>query len=300
MSVSALSFIWNEAQNIDKCLSAIRPYVDEMLIIDLQSTDDTVKLCQKYTDQVYVRPYLLCGDFYKAELVHRAKGDWLLWFYPDELWIQKTMEALVKLSSANTKWNAFAFMRREYMDGVRIAFFQDGKRTEFGTPECPNWQNRLHKNDGRIFYTEFVHAELHGEYEVGPAPSEYYFEHHKTSRDQEFDNARFYIYYQVLTWKYGNTSLEPYKKYVDSYRKIISDSEKKNLSGDRKILLAEEFWWEWWKYFDLPRVTLEEFEKLVGMTYEKFLLEKSKNSSIKTILIQEGVKDEIFKSMEER
>ena len=68
MSISLCSFVFNEEKNIDNWLFPLKPFVSEILIFDLESTDNTFELCKKYTDKVYRRPYLLCGDYYKQEL----------------------------------------------------------------------------------------------------------------------------------------------------------------------------------------------------------------------------------------
>lgn len=245
--ISAVSFVRNEGHNIADCLSLIKPYVDEIIIIDLESTDNTVEEAKKFTDQVFVRPFLLCGDMYKMELAGRAKNQWLLWFYPDERWITSTMEMMESLIRSE-KWTAYSFMRREYMDGVRIQFYQNDRLISPGTAGCTNYQNRLHRLGKGIFYTECVHAELHGQYSTCGMPPEYYFEHHKTSKEQELDNIRLYIWYKYLVWKYGDTTIEPYKTFVDSYKKIIFDSEALNNKGERRVHPAEEEWWDWRKH----------------------------------------------------
>lgn len=270
MSISLCSFVFNEEKNIDNWLFPLKPFVSEILIFDLESTDNTFELCKKYTDKVYRRPYLLCGDYYKQELHYMAKGDWLLWLYPDERLCEASLNILSKLC-AQDKWNVYSFMRHEYMDGILVRINQNERTVAFGTSELPNYQGRLHKNDGKIVYSELVHAEFDGSIVNCALPPEYYMEHWKTSGDQEFDNIRLYILYKQSILKFRNTQVQPYKRYLDSYRKIIHDSEVKNLSGERKIHLSEEFWWEWNKYIDTSRISLDEFKSIVGVSYEEFL-----------------------------
>lgn len=276
--ISVLSFIYNEEKNIDRWLTSLKPYAYEIIIFDLESTDNSFELCRKYTDKVYKRPYLLCGDEYKQELHFMAKGDALLWTYPDELFPESTLNVFDKLLKSEN-WNAFSFMRHEYMDGVRVCFKQGEKILAFGTPESPNYQCRLHKNDGKIFYTGLVHFELDGDYNACNLPPEYNFEHWKESTAQEFDNIRLYILYKASIFRYGDTAIEPYKRYIDSYRKIVRDSEKANLSGVRKISLAEEFWWDWRRYATMNRLTLDEFKTIVGISYEDFVNRNSEEKS---------------------
>lgn len=295
--ISVVSFIYNEETNIDNWLSSLKPYVKEIILFDLDSTDNTFEICKKYTDKIYKRPYLLCGDSYKQELQVISKSNWLLWAYPDERFTDNTLQIFYKLVN-QSKWNAFSFMRQEYLDGIRVCFKEQNsdRILSFGTVECPNYQCRLHKNDGKLFYTELVHAELHGEKIICNLPLEYNIEHFKSSRDQEFDNLRLYIWYKFLIFKYGATKLEPYKEYIDSYKKIVFDSEVKNLSGERGISLSEEFWWDWQKYSSLDRISLDKFKELTGISYEFF--KSGKIDREKKIIVNNDIKDVILKEME--
>ena len=64
MRISAVSFMYNEVDKVKACLELIRPYVDEILIYDLESTDGTAEACREFTPDVYRVPHLLCGDKY--------------------------------------------------------------------------------------------------------------------------------------------------------------------------------------------------------------------------------------------
>ena len=244
--ISAISFVYNEEAQIRGALENLSPHVDEIILVDMDSTDRTAEIAYRFTKEIYKKPHLICGDYYKNFLAYVARGDWLLWFYPDERFSEKFLTEMRKLTES-TEWDAYAAMRHEYMDGVRLM--------PHGTDQSPNYQNRLHRKGQGIFYTELVHAELHGRFRACYLPAEFHMEHHKTTTDQEFDNYRTYVEMKHLLWKYRETKIEPYKTYCDSYRQIIHDSEVKNEDGTRGRHLAEELWWEWTKHKDTPRLT---------------------------------------------
>lgn len=249
-TVTACSFIYNEIDNIKECLENISPHADQILLVDMDSTDGTLEVAYEYTKDIYRKPHLICGDQYKEFLAYNAKGDWLLWFYPDERFGEKFFSEMRKLIE-NPVFDAYALMRHEYRDGTRLM--------PHGTNESPNFQNRLHRRGKGIFYTELVHAELHGRFNPCPLPEEYFMEHRKTDVAQEFDNYRTYVEMKNLLWKYRDTTIQPYKTYCDSYRQIIRESEAKNADGSRERHPAEEFWWEWWKYKDAKRVSNQDW-----------------------------------------
>ncbi len=281
-TLTAVSFVFNEIETVEQSLIALRPHVDEIVIVDLESKDGTTDVIKKYADKMYVRPWMMCGDGYKPFLREHAAGDWLLWFYPDEIFPERTAKSLKSIINTN-EYTSFAFMRQEYMDGIRLM--------PHGTPESPNYQNRLHKKMDGVEYNGLVHWEVPKELHTCPMPPEYYFEHHKTSVGQEFDSIRLYIFYHHLIWLYGDTQLEPYAESVRSYHDIINQSEAKNLSGERGISLAEEFWWDWSKYADRPRLSLDEFRETVGVDYPTFLKIRKQGGG-KTFFVDPNIVDE--------
>lgn len=253
--ISAVSFIYNEESCIKEALENIAPHVDEILLVDMDSTDRTREIAYEFTKEIYLLPHLICGDSYKQFLSYTAKGDWLLWFYPDERFSNEFLGKIRSLSESDN-YDAYALMRHEYRDGIRLM--------PHGTAESPNYQNRFHRRGQGIYYTELVHAELHGRFRGCYLPPELYMEHRKTDENQGFDNWRTYVEMKHLLWKYRDTKIEPYKTFCDSYRRIISESEVKNNDGSRLRHPAEELWWEWWIHRDENRMTLEEFMSKYG------------------------------------
>lgn len=242
--VSAVTFAYNEEANIGEALKNLSGRVDEIVVIDMDSTDKTAEIAYQYTREVYKMPHLICGDYYKNFLTQVARGDWLLWFYADERFGDVFLSKIEKLCES-PEYDAYAVMRHEYRDGTRLM--------PHGTSESPNYQNRLHRKGKGIFYTELVHAEIHGRYKSCSLPEEFYMEHRKTDLEQGFDNWRTYVEMKHLLWKYRDTKIEPYKTFCDSYRRIISESEVKNADGSRDPHLAEEHWWHWWRHKDESR-----------------------------------------------
>lgn len=252
--ISAVSFIYNEEKDIRECLQNLAPWVNEIVLVDMDSNDATMEIAHEYTREIYRKPHLPCGDQYKEFLAYNAKGDWLLWFYPDERFSEKFLKEMISLTESDA-YDAYAVMRHEYRDGTRLM--------PHGTTASPNYQNRLHRRGKGIFYTDLVHAELHGRARCCYLPEDYFMEHRKTDVAQEFDNYRTYVEMKHLLWKYRDTKVEPYKTYCDSYRRIIRESEAKNEDGSRMVHPAEELWWEWWNYKDSVRMPIGEWRSHV-------------------------------------
>lgn len=56
MTLSALIITLNEQHNIGACLESLM-WADEIVVVDAESTDETVAIARKYTDKVYVNPW---------------------------------------------------------------------------------------------------------------------------------------------------------------------------------------------------------------------------------------------------
>lgn len=84
VKLSAVLIVKNESQIIERCLNSLVG-VDEIIISDTGSSDNTVEIAKRYTDKVYT-DFLWCDDFAKARnhAKDKATGDWILSIDADE------------------------------------------------------------------------------------------------------------------------------------------------------------------------------------------------------------------------
>ncbi len=83
-TIAAVLIAKNESAVLDKCLQSVKG-VDEIIVCDTGSEDNTVEIARKYTDKVFT-DFTWCDDFSKAR--NHAKGktqcDWILSIDSDE------------------------------------------------------------------------------------------------------------------------------------------------------------------------------------------------------------------------
>ena len=80
MTATVITF--NEAANIQAALESLA-WADEIIVVDSESTDDTVAIARRYTDRVTVRPwpgYIAQKNFAAAQ----ARHDWIFSLDADE------------------------------------------------------------------------------------------------------------------------------------------------------------------------------------------------------------------------
>jgi tetratricopeptide (TPR) repeat protein len=84
MKISLAMIVKNEARCLARCLESIRPVVDEMVVADTGSTDETVVIAQRHGARVVSFPWI--NDFAAARnfALDQAAGDWLLVLDADE------------------------------------------------------------------------------------------------------------------------------------------------------------------------------------------------------------------------
>ncbi len=82
-TLSATIITKNEADRIRGCLDSIRGWVDEIVLLDSGSTDETVQIAREYTDRVYETDWPGYG-VQKQRALERTTGDWVLSIDADE------------------------------------------------------------------------------------------------------------------------------------------------------------------------------------------------------------------------
>lgn len=83
--ISLCMIVKNEESNLARCLGNVRNKVDEIVIVDTGSTDNTKEIATRYTKKVY--DFEWCDDFAAARnySISKAENDWILILDADEV-----------------------------------------------------------------------------------------------------------------------------------------------------------------------------------------------------------------------
>ena len=128
----------NEDKNISDCLRSVS-WVDEIIVVDAQSADDTVKVAKSFTEHVFVRPWPGFG-LQKNFGFDQSSSDWILILDADERVSEELSEEIQERLAIQSSAEAVAFRipRRNYFYGkwvrwggafpdYQIRLFQRGK-----------------------------------------------------------------------------------------------------------------------------------------------------------------------------
>lgn len=81
--ISCFLIICNEADRIERCLSGLAGWVDQLVILDSGSTDGTVEIAKRYTDEVYQTDWPGYGPQRNRALA-KCQHDWVFNLDADE------------------------------------------------------------------------------------------------------------------------------------------------------------------------------------------------------------------------
>jgi len=148
LTISCCMIVKNEEQSLEKCLLSVRDHVDEIIIVDTGSTDNTVEIAKRYTEKVYFHEWE--DSFTKArnQALQYAKGDWILQMDADEELMAGSGE-LIRAAVRDAGDSDIIYIRV-------YSGYAGGKKKAFHNYE------RLFRNNGKIHYEGNVHEQVVG------------------------------------------------------------------------------------------------------------------------------------------
>ncbi|XDD43482.1 glycosyltransferase family 2 protein [Leptospira sp. WS60.C2] len=139
----------NEADNLSRTLSAIS-FVDDIVVVDSGSTDDTVEIAKSFGARVYYHKFDNYAD-QKNFAIEKTKHDWVLAIDADEVVSPKLKEEILDIFS-KTHDNTKGYLV------PRLTFYL-GKWIRFGG-YYPNYQIRLFQKSEGQFSSGLVHERV--------------------------------------------------------------------------------------------------------------------------------------------
>jgi len=115
LSIAMATF--NEEANIRRCLDAVTGWVDEIVIADENSTDNTVALVKKYSKaRIISTHHEPVFHISKQKAIAACKSDWILQLDTDEVVTGQLKDEILK-TIIDTKFNGFWINRKNYFLG---------------------------------------------------------------------------------------------------------------------------------------------------------------------------------------
>ena len=146
MSISVIINTYNSAQLLDKVLESVKDF-DEVIVCDMESTDNTVEIAEQYGARVITYPkgtHTCCEPARNFAIAH-AKSDWVLVVDSDEIVPQALRLYLYHYADSKHPADALFIPRKNFI------FHR------FRSAKYPDYQLRFFKA-GVVDWPPFIHS----------------------------------------------------------------------------------------------------------------------------------------------
>ena len=116
LSVTIVTY--NEGQNIRRTLESVK-WVDEIVVVDSGSTDDTIRICDEYKAKVYQQERIGVAKV-KNFAIEKATGEWILSLDADEPIEPALAEEIRVMISLPTSFDGYRIPRRTFFLGKEM------------------------------------------------------------------------------------------------------------------------------------------------------------------------------------
>lgn len=145
MKISLVVNTWNEEENIARCLSSATALADEIVIVDMESSDRTCELARKFTDKIFTHQRTGFVEPARNFAIEKTTGDWVFILDADEV-VPQTLTLKLKQIAQIGEYDFVRIPRKNLVFGkwlehsgwwpdYLIRFFKKGKVT---------WSEEIH------------------------------------------------------------------------------------------------------------------------------------------------------------
>lgn len=142
--ISAVVHSYNEEKNIARCLSSLS-FVDEIILVDMGSTDETVAIAKEFNARVFQHPYTGFVEPARNFGLAQSKGDWILVVDADEE-IPKTLASILLKKKTSTSVNFYRLPRKNIIFGswIKHSGWWPDYQIRFFRKNTVSWNDSIH------------------------------------------------------------------------------------------------------------------------------------------------------------
>ncbi|OIP87476.1 hypothetical protein CO009_00265 [Candidatus Shapirobacteria bacterium CG_4_8_14_3_um_filter_35_11] len=96
--ISAVINVINEANNLDKCLHSLKNFANEIIVVDMESTDESVNIAKKHGAKVFSFKPMKYVEPARNFAISKASGKWIILLDPDEFLPKSLKHELTKIT----------------------------------------------------------------------------------------------------------------------------------------------------------------------------------------------------------
>ncbi|WP_417527178.1 glycosyltransferase family 2 protein [Marinomonas shanghaiensis] len=116
-TLSAALIVKNESKNLESCLNSLTGWVDEIIIVDSGSEDNTEEIAKKYTEHFFLKADWQGFGLQRQAAQEYVKTDFILWIDADEVVTEELKNSILKALSDNKPQTAYSINRKSWVFG---------------------------------------------------------------------------------------------------------------------------------------------------------------------------------------
>lgn len=117
MRLSIVLAVYNEEENLGRCLESVKNLADEMVVVDGGSKDRTIEIAKKFRARIISTDNPPIFHINKQKAIDASTGDWILQLDADEAVSKELEEEIRATLSKNPKENGFWMPRKNWFLG---------------------------------------------------------------------------------------------------------------------------------------------------------------------------------------
>lgn len=171
MKLSAVVNTKNCADTLEQCLHSLS-FVDEIVVVDMHSSDDTLNIAHQYTEQIFQHEDVGYVEPARNFAISQAQGDWILIADADEV-VPKALATRIKEIIATGQDDCYFLPRKNiiFKHWINKAGWWPDYQLRLFRKGCVKWQDQIHsqpliKGSAMKLPTQEKYALVHHHYQT--------------------------------------------------------------------------------------------------------------------------------------
>lgn len=160
----------NEEENIKRCLESVK-WADEIIVVDMYSTDKTVEIAKKLGAKIFFHKYTLIVEPGRNFALSKVTGDWVLILDADEEISSDLAKILKHLAENHEDLSYYRLPRKNIIFGkwIRHSLWWPDYVIRFFKKGSVRWSEKIHsvpltRGEGKDLEAKEINAIIHYNY----------------------------------------------------------------------------------------------------------------------------------------
>lgn len=216
MTLSVCLIVKNEQEVLERCLSCVKRFADEIVIVDTGSTDDTLQIAKKFTNNVYNFKWEYDFSAARNFCFSKATCDLVMWLDADDIVLDEDIEKINNLKKVEKPADMYMFEYVLSHESDMTPIFSYARERVFLRSGNYKWVDAIHEviiPSGRV---EHVDIKIYHE-KIKPTPKGRNLKiYHKLKQKKVVFSPRQQFYYarELMFNGYYKKAISELKKFL--------------------------------------------------------------------------------------